>query len=110
MDVLLSYFNYVIIHIKNNVMKRYITIQFSQEHDNTLENYEDLSSLQTGTTTGIEVSSNEYANSKESIDIAVATFIKRLTDEFGYVQYVGSGNIQWGYYNSINKIDYFVKF
>lgn len=77
-------------------MKRYIIIRFSQEYDNALEDYDNLYSLHTGTTNDIMVSSNKYANIKESIDTAVAAFIKRLIDEFGYAQYIGVNNIQYG--------------
>lgn len=77
-------------------MKRYIIIRFSQEYDNALEDYDNLYSLHTGTTNDIMVSSNKYANIKESIDTAVAAFIKRLIDEFGYARYIGVNNIQYG--------------
>lgn len=77
-------------------MKRYIIIRFSQEYDNTLEDYKDFYSLHTRTTTAIKVSSNKYANIKESIDTAVTAFIKCLIDEFGYVRYIGVNNIQYG--------------
>lgn len=77
-------------------MKRYIIIRFSQEYDNALEDYDNLYSLHTGTTNDIMVSSNKYANIKESMDTAVAAFIKRLIDEFGYAQYIGVNNIQYG--------------
>ena len=108
-------------------MKRYIIIRFSQEYDNALEDYDNLYSLHTGTTNDIIVSSNKYANIKESIDTAVAAFIKRLIDEFGYAQYIGVNNIQYGelctnkdsYMNrniekdsvlSINAIDYIIEY
>lgn len=77
-------------------MKSYTIIRFSQEYDNALEDYDNLYSLHTGTTNDIMVSSNKYANIKESIDTAVAAFIKRLIDEFGYAQYIGVNNIQYG--------------
>lgn len=108
-------------------MKRYIIIRFSQEYDNALEDYDNLYSLHTGTTNDIMVSSNKYANIKESIDTAVAAFIKRLIDEFGYARYIGVNNIQYGelctnkdsYMNrniekdsvrSINAIDYIIEY
>ena len=75
-------------------MKIYIIIRFSQEYDNALEDYDNLYSLHTGTTNDIMVSSNKYANIKESIDTAVAAFIKRLIDEFGYAQYIGVNNMR----------------
>lgn len=108
-------------------MKRYIIIRFSQEYDNALEDYDNLYSLHTGTTNDMMVSSNKYANIKESIDTAVAAFIKRLIDEFGYARYIGVNNIQYGelctnkdsYMNrniekdsvrSINAIDYIIEY
>lgn len=98
-------------------MKRYIIIRFSQEYDNALEDYDNLYSLHTGTTNDIMVSSNKYANIKESIDTAVAAFIKRLIDEFGYAQYIGVNNIQYGELCtkkdsvlSINAIDYIIEY
>lgn len=103
-------------------MKRSIIIRFSQEYDNALEDYDNLYSLHTGTTNDIMVSSNKYANIKESIDTAVSAFIKRLIDEFGYAQYIGVNNIQYGesctnkdsYMNdcvlSINAIDYIIEY
>lgn len=104
-------------------MKRSIIIRFSQEYDNALEDYDNLYSLHTGTTNDIMVSSNKYANIKESIDTAVSAFIKRLINEFGYAQYIGVNNIQYGesctnkdpYMNrdcvlSINAIDYIIEY
>ena len=108
-------------------MKRSILIRFSQEYDNALEDYDNLFSLHTGTTNDIMVSSNKYANIKESIDTAVAAFIKRIIDEFGYAQYIGVNNIQYGesctnkdsYMDrniekdcvlSINAIDYIIEY
>ena len=104
-------------------MKRSIIIRFSQEYDNALEDYDNLYSLHTGTTNDIMVSSNKYANIKESIDTAVAAFIKRLIEEFGYAQYIGVNNIQYGELCtnkdrniekncvlSINAIDYIIEY
>ena len=108
-------------------MKRYIIIRFSQEYDNALEDYDNLYSLHIGTTNDIMVSSNKYANIKESIDTAVAAFIKRIIDELGHAQYIGVNNIQYGelctnkdsYMNrnivkdsvlSINAIDYIIEY